>query len=78
MKFGSNWIASFDTVTCLVSMISRKSQDKKTTYNVLCTQSVLLVIKHGNDSVIPCLDLFIPVYCLELLFQKIYSASKPS
>ena len=38
---------------------------------------VWLVIKHEKYSIGPCLDLFIPVYCLELLFQNIYSTSKP-
>ena len=32
---------------------------------------VWLVKKHGNHSIVPCLDLLIPVYCQELLFQKI-------
>ena len=40
MKFETNKIASFDTVTCLESMNSQKSQDKKTTYNGLCMNSV--------------------------------------
>ena len=41
MKFETNWIASFHTVTCLVSLISRKSQDEKTTYNGLSMHSVI-------------------------------------
>ena len=41
MKFETNKIASFDTATCLESMNLRKSQDKKTTYNVLCMNSVM-------------------------------------
>ena len=31
---------------------------------------VWLVNKHGNHSIVPCLDLFIPICCLELIFQK--------
>ena len=48
MKFQTNWIACFDTVTCLVSMISRESQDKKTTYNGLSMHSVMSCV--GNKA----------------------------
>ena len=46
MKFNTYWIACFDTVTCLVSMILRKSQDKKKTYNGLTMHSVMIFVRN--------------------------------
>ena len=46
MKFETNWIVCFDTVTCLVSTISRNSQDKKMTYNGLSMHSVMIIVDY--------------------------------
>ena len=44
LKFETSWIASFDAVTCLESMNSRKAQDEKSTYNGLCVNSVRTLV----------------------------------